>query len=132
MTDKRERNKNICEAWISGQTKPSLATEYGLSVEAIKKIIKGAGLRPIDRKEPVREDNTYHRRPLSPSHRKLGVRVSHQRELELHMSVTEFADKAKLSVHRIVQIERGVYDPTMTEIQRISDASGLPISELMN
>lgn len=64
-----------------------------------------------------------------PSAQQLGRLLESLRE-KARLSIPEFAERAKLSVDRIVKIENGLIDPNLADLERYADVLSLPISVL--
>jgi transposase-like protein len=131
----RARNARMMALYFDqGWSLNAVAKAFGCSQASVRKAVRAdrsmgrrrgkQGASPDPRR---RED----RKPLSPIHAFIGVRVAaHRRVLELNMS--EFGLRASFSRFRVGQIESGAYDLSLGELHRIAAELGLTVSSLVS
>lgn len=74
----------------------------------------------------------YGQKPLSPTHAQVGMKLSRYREIVSKQTCKEFCTRHEFaSSIRLRQIELGVYDLTLREMQRISTILGTTVQELI-
>ena len=56
----------------------------------------------------------------------LGTRL-HKRRIELKLTLRDLADKTELTPSFISQLERGLANPSLSSLQRLSDTLGVPM-----
>lgn len=72
-----------------------------------------------------------HRRskPRSPTHKALGEAIEELRD-EAGMTHEELADRLEMSFQRISELERGVANPTLATLVRVTEGLDVELSEL--
>lgn len=125
-----DRNARIVEEFLQGETDKTLAERYGISDKQVLNIRKDRGIRADDRKKKIKT-KSHDVKPLSEYHRKLGVRVSELRNFKYADDYDSFAIKVGLSRDRLVQIERGIRDVTLTDLQKIAMVLGERLDKLV-
>lgn len=125
-----ERNERICNRYLEeGETAQEIAIDVGLSVMAIRVILKnGNALRgKTPRVKKLKEDKV-----LSPLHAKIGGMLSHHRFFTRGIDRRMAADELNWSMQRVATVEAGGYNLTLTDLQDLSRFLGRPIEEIVN
>ena len=120
MSKLDERNEAIIEAYSMGTSTKRLGIDFGLSERQIWNIVGG-------KKKPLARPTV----PISPWHQALGQRFSAQRYLGRWMEPPELAAYVGLQVVYLRDFEKGMYDATMTQLQRIAKYLDMPLSEFI-
>ena len=120
-----KRNREIVETYSNDLSVdlPFLEASFGLSRPQIKRILVEAGVKV--RTSPG--GALPHVRPLSSGHQFLSHRLNVH--LALHgIGVAELATRVRVSEKRLQKMLTGVYDPRLSEMQRIDQvvSVGLP------
>ena len=113
-----ERKAKIVQQFVDGTRVPDLARLHGLSTAAVWKIVKGV---TRNKRSPTRRVT---RKPISNLHAQIGFDISHRRVGVMNLGPQEFAAKASLSRQRLLDIEAGIYDPSLSDLTRICPILG--------
>ena len=71
-------------------------------------------------------------KPLSPMHSTIGIKLSRFRETQLKVTCKEFCETYSFaSWIKLRQIELGVYELSLREIQRVAEILGITVQELL-
>jgi hypothetical protein len=125
-----DRNERICDRYLEeGETAQAIAIDVGLSVMAIRVILKnGNALRGKGpRTKKPKEDKV-----LSPLHSKIGGMLSHHRFFTRGIDRRMAADELNWSMQRVATVEAGGYNLTLTDLQDLSRFLGKPLEEIVN
>lgn len=125
-----ERNQRICDRYLEeGETAQEIAIDVGLSVMAIRVILKnGNALRgKTPRVKKPKEDKV-----LSPLHAKIGGMLSHHRFFTRGIDRKMAAEELNWSMQRVATVEAGSYNLTLTDLQDLSRFLGIPIEEIVH
>lgn len=68
-------------------------------------------------------------KPRSPTHKALGEAIEELRD-EADLTHEELADRLEMSFQRISELERGVANPTLATLIRVTDGLDVELSEL--
>jgi ribosome-binding protein aMBF1 (putative translation factor) len=115
------RNQNIVDCYMAGQTAAELARAFGLSEPRIRQIVAG-----LKKGKQGREH-----RPVSDAHKRLGRKVYDYR-FDRELSRRFVADKLGWSLSKLANLEEGVVDPTLLDIQDLATFMNINIGELLN
>tara|TARA_Y100000034_G_C6736567_1_gene326634 strand:- start:95 stop:451 length:357 start_codon:yes stop_codon:yes gene_type:complete len=102
-----------------------LASRFGVSATQISNILNEAGVRIRTKRATVPE------RPISQHHAQLGVRISRVRTTDKQQNATEFGCNVGFSAYKLNLMEAGRYDPTLSDLQRLSEYMEMPINDLL-
>lgn len=130
--ERAERNKNIVEDFIhGGMSKAALATKYKISAKHIYNILRDAGVDEKDRKVPVKRNTDVDKRPITMLHAQIGAMVSNYRVFELEMGIDQLANRLGMTRHRLADIERGLHDLDLSDLQALSKEMDKPVHEML-
>lgn len=116
-----ERDQEIRELYAQPQhTAASLARAYGLSEPRIRQIVAG-----VEKDRKSRE-----RRPVSEAHKRLGLKIYNHR-WDNQLTKKAVADKLGWSVSKLHNLEQGLIDPTLTDLQDIATFMKLELGEVL-
>jgi len=115
------RNQNIIECYLAGQTATELARAFGLSEPRIRQIVAG-----LKKGKQGREN-----RPVSDAHKRLGRKVYDHR-FDRELSRRHVAEKLGWSLSKLANVEEGMVDPTLLDIQDLAAFMNINIGELLN
>ena len=116
-----ERDQEIRERYTDGATANELSRSYGLSEPRIRQIVAGVKKGPQGRGQ----------RPVSESHRRLGRKVYDFR-FDNQLTRRYVADKLGWSVSKLYNVEEGLVDPTLLDLQDIATLMKTNIGDLLN
>lgn len=116
-----DRDSRIIEAYIGGCTASELSRLFGLSEPRIRQIVSGI------KKE--RRPATY--RPISDVHKRLGLKVYDYR-FDRNIKADLVAKKLGWSLSKLRQLEKGLVDPTLLDLQDITTFMNINIGDLLN
>lgn len=68
-------------------------------------------------------------KPRSPTHKALGEAIEELRD-EADLTHEELADRLEMSFQRISELERGVANPTIATLVRVTNGLGVELSDL--
>lgn len=117
------------DGWSTG----AVAKAFGRSPSFVMKLVrreKTRGRRRLKSRgspDPRKRDN---RRPLSPLHSLIGVRVLRHRRTH-NIGMTAFGLRVRLSRFRVGELESGAYDLTLLDVLRLSDELRLDPRDLL-
>jgi tRNA threonylcarbamoyladenosine modification (KEOPS) complex Pcc1 subunit len=124
-----QRNAEIIEKYVSHEPVKLIASHYGLELQSVRLILKNAEVTAKD-KLAVKPPPPKAPRALSPIHNQMGADISHRRIFELDWSLKRLALKARISLHKLVDLEQGLYDPTILELTRVGEVLNLSLNKL--
>lgn len=118
-----------------GADRPALCKKYNMTIAGMNKVIAfGKQTYPDRVRNPSRKVDprrTENRRPLSPVHLTIGLRVTrYMREHKLNC--TEFGVRVNLTRVRVSELQSGYYDPRITDLNAIAAVLEIPVFELMS
>lgn len=116
-----ERDQEIRERYVDGATANELSRSYGLSEPRIRQIVAG-----VKKGRQGREN-----RPVSDVHKRLGRRVYDFR-FDNQLTRRYMAVKLGWSVSKLYNVEEGLVDPTLLDLQDIATFMKTSIGELLN
>jgi len=117
-----ERNQQIMESYAKGSTANELSRVFGLSIPRIRQIVAG-----VERDNPQPQN----RKPISETHRKFGLRVYDFR-YDAELSRRYMAEKLGWSVGKLANIEQGLVDPTLLDLQDLATFMRKNMGELLD
>jgi DNA-binding transcriptional regulator YiaG len=124
------RAAEICAAWISGQSVKEITARFGCAAQTVKKARRAAGLKETDRKVKPQRKQLWQRKAHSGLHAQLGHDVATYRQ-RVKLSLAAFAAEIGVTMVRLVEIEAGVHDVTVVEVQRLAAVMRRPAHELL-
>lgn len=116
-----ERDQEIIERYIDGATALVLSRSYGLSEPRIRQIVAGV----------KKEKRSRQQEPLSEAHRRLGRRVYDFR-FDNQLTRRFVATKLGWSIAKLVNMEQGLVDPTLLDLQDLASIMKRNLGELIN
>lgn len=128
---RKSRDELICELWVEGTSDREIADRVGCDTQTVRRVRRAAGLTEADRKRRPKRKGMWERRPRSPLHAQFGADVSAHRRLTLDKDLKEYASMVMVSHQRLVEIEAGVHNITLEEIQRICRVMGVQVSDAL-
>ena len=111
----------IIEKREEGQSVKDIARDLGLDVSYVYKVLKKANI-VCNRKYGSRKDI------LSPLHEALGTLLRKERILNFEEQAGLFAKEINFSTQRLRFLEKGKYDPTLTDLIKIMKSMNLKFS----
>jgi hypothetical protein len=116
-----QRDQEIIERYQGGSTATELSRSYGLSEPRIRQIVAGI--------KKVRQGREQ--RPVSDAHKRLGRRVYDFR-FDNQLSRRFMATKLGWSVSKLYNLEEGLVDPTLLDLQDIATFMKCNLGDLIN
>lgn len=116
-----ERDQEIIERYASGSTATDLSRAYALSIPRIRQIVAG-----VKKERQGREA-----RPISDAHKRLGRKVYDYR-FDNQLTRRYVASKLGWSVSKLYNLEEGLVDPTLLDLQDIATFMKTNIGEMLN
>jgi hypothetical protein len=130
----QNRNLEIVNRFYDeGRSYSWLSNEYGLAEITIRKMVARDVLNNGARERVAHVQPTCRLadKPLSYAHAMLGNKVSEYIERN-KLGPTTFGAPVKLSRHKVRALMRGVYDPSMSELQKLSKVLGITLAEFFS
>lgn len=122
MTSPTERDEAICQRYTTENTSAKkLGLEYGLSEVRVRQILSKHGVKVKDRVASPKEVGGP-AQPLSPLHRKVGLKLLYFRTYTKKLDRPELAERLNWSVQKTSLVERGEFNLTLIDIQDIARA----------
>ena len=131
MTTLSDRDRQMCDLWINGMSTTDIADKFGCDEQIVRVARRKAGLKEADRKVKPKRRQMHERRPRSSIHAQIGYDISTHRRLTLDQDQKEFAKLVSVSMQRLIEIEAGVFNITVDELQRFAKQLGKSLHELM-
>ncbi len=116
-----ERDQEIKERYQKGATATDLARSYGLSEPRIRQIVAGIN----------KGRQTKTNRPISDAHKRLGRKVYDFR-FDNQLTRRYMASKLGWSIAKLHNVEEGIVDPTLLDLQDLATFMKLNLGELIN
>lgn len=116
-----ERDQEIRERYVDGSTANELSRSYGLSEPRIRQIVAG-----VKKGRQGREN-----KPVSDVHKRLGRKVYDFR-FDNQLSRRHVASKLGWSVSKLYNVEEGLVDPTLLDLQDLATFMKTNIGEMLN
>lgn len=126
-----QRNEEIARRYYEGESGPSLSSEFNLHESTINKIYHGSPYASLPRLAKPRTRKMDQKLALSPLHNQIGNDLSYYRVMVVNQSLTDFANRVRMSRIRLTELEKGLYDVTLAELHRISEVTGITIEALI-
>ncbi len=125
---KESRKETLIKEIKKGKEIKEVARELGLDVSYVYKIIKTNNITRNDIRQHTKLKNV-----ISPVHKLLGKYIRKERIYKLEDEAKKiFSGLVGISTQRVTFLERGVYDPTLTDLIKIFKALDISFSELDN
>ena len=125
---KESRKETLIKEIKKGKEIKEIARELGLNVSYVYKIIKTNNITRTHIRQHTKFKNI-----ISPVHKLLGKYIRKERIYKLEDEAKKiFSDLVGISTQRVTFLERGVYDPTLTDLIKIFKALDISFSELDN
>jgi hypothetical protein len=124
------REQAIHDYENSDDTVEVIAARYGRHWSTLNKLLIERRKAGLGRARAAKRRVFSERSVLSTAHRQIGIRMNMFRTLGMDWSMEKLASKLNVSRIRIVEMERGLHDFTLTELQAISDLVDLPLERL--
>jgi DNA-binding XRE family transcriptional regulator len=129
---KEERDQQIADLYASGVPASQLARDFSLSVPSIRSIVRAKGVTAGSRKKQETPDQPKQpRKSLSRVHDKLGEILATYRALELKQTRREAAERLGWTSHKVIAVEHGRHDVTLTDLMDLAAYMKKPIHELL-
>lgn len=127
---KDERDQQVCEGYLEGQSAPALARSFQISEALVRKILAARGVKASDRTSTVSPDMSMSK-TFSRTHEKLGERLAFCRSMELKQSRQDAATKIGWTTHKLAAVEKGVFNVTLNDLLDIASYTNKGIAELL-
>lgn len=125
---KESRKETLIKEIKKGKEIKEVARELGLDVSYVYKIVKTNNITRTHIRQHTKLKNI-----ISPVHKLLGKYIRKERIYKLEDEAKKlFSDSIGISTQRITFLERGTYDPTLTDLIKIFKALNISFSELDN
>ena len=122
------RKEKIIEEVEKGREIKDIARDLGLDVSYIYRVIKTNDIKRSD----IKQHNKL-KQVISPVHKLLGKCVKKARLYKLEDEAKKtLSDAIDISTQRITFLERGTYDPTLTDLMKIFKALDIKFSSIDN
>lgn len=129
---KEERDQQIADLYLAGRSASELARAFALSIPTIRAILAARGAKRPDAGQVEKEQRTRPpRKSLTPTHEKLGERLSSHRALMLKQTRREASERLGWSVHKVAAVEDGKFDLTLNDLMDLTNYTKTPINELV-
>lgn len=136
MTPLQERDKAICEAYVAGTTAERLALDYGLSVSAIRLILRTSKVKKPKLSKEQRAVVVAAKRAAPKTfgsmHEKIGTRLSHYRSFTLMLDRPATAQKLGWSTQKLASVEQGAFNLSLIDIQDLATFMKEDVSQFLN
>lgn len=127
-TRKETRREILLKEAKKGKEIKEIARDLGLDVSYVYRVIKLNNITRNDIRQRTKLKNV-----ISPVHKLLGKYIRKERIYKLEDEAKKlFSDSIGISTQRITFLERGTYDPTLTDLIKIFKALNISFSELDN
>jgi hypothetical protein len=118
-----------------GATAENLALSYGLSLSAIRLILRQNNVKKID-KTPEQKaraliEKKTANKSLSPVHTKVGTRLAHFRMFTFVADRALVAKKLGWSIQKVASVEQGIYNLTLLDMMDLSTLFKEPLNEFV-
>lgn len=125
---KESRREILLKEAKKGKAIKEIARDLGLDVSYVYRVLK---LNNITR--DYTRQRTKLKNAISPAHKLLGKYIRKERIYKLEDEDKKlFSDSIGISTQRITSLERGTYDPTLTDLIKVFKALNISFSELDN
>lgn len=129
-TNKREAVWN--KFFTEGVSRGDICRELGLTNYTVNTYInegRRQGMVPV---KPTRKSRAYRdRKPLSLTHRAVGLQLSEHRTMVLRVPHKDFAEVVGCSRQVLSAMEQGIHDFTLVELIKISSIIGKSLENLL-
>lgn len=126
------------EDWQQGASYGWIAEKYGRGYSTVAKLIRAQKLvgtqRLVDisqRKRNGGRPPLHERKPLSPAHMHIGLKISHFRDIANEYTCTEFAKLIDTNRLTARLMELGLHDFKLSELRTIAKTINLSIADLI-
>lgn len=106
----------------------SLMDKFGISNQTIKRVLDLAGIVVRRKRGPNRTIGTP---PISTIHDQIGRDILEYRFFRASGRKDQVANDLGISVIRLSQMEKGIYDPTLSDLIKVAKCLGVSLSQLL-